>query len=82
MQKGWAKWQLILAVAVVAGGFSLLFGVQKKTASNFTLSVARTFVSLDGSPDDDDGIFNGIFTIYCRLYHCTIHWPWAWRCNL
>src|SRR5262245_786557 len=35
--------------------------VKKKTA-DLTINTARTFASLDGSADDDDGIVNGIFT--------------------
>src|SRR5262249_34886215 len=33
----------------------------KKKAADLTITTARTFASLDGSADDDDGLVNGVF---------------------
>ncbi len=57
-------WILIL---LLAAGFFLLREKRSNAATDLTISTARTFASLDGSADDDDGLVNGVFTKNANL---------------
>ena len=62
LKRNRATWVLILLLAT---GFFLLreFRGNAATSASQTISVPRTFASLDGSAgEDDDGVVNGVFT--------------------
>ena len=62
LKRNRGTWILILLLAT---GFFLLREKRSNaaTAADQTISVARTFASLDGSAgEDDDGVVNGVFT--------------------
>ena len=61
-------WQLGLPVGVLALLFLLLSGRQTRAVGDMTISSVRTFDSLDGSADDDDGVKDGTFTKNAGLF--------------
>jgi hypothetical protein len=56
-------------ILLLATGFFLLRERRSSAVTNtdLTITTARTFASLDGSIDDDDGVVNGIFTKNANL---------------
>src|SRR5580765_3346009 len=56
-----------LMILVLAGLFILLHEKRGMAAGDLTISTPRTFASLDGSADDDDGLVNGVFTKNANL---------------
>jgi hypothetical protein len=66
LKRNRGTWILILLLAT---GFFLLRERRSSAVTNtdLTITTARTFASLDGSIDDDDGLANGVFTKNANL---------------
>ena len=58
---------LSILILLSAAALLLLRGNQGLAAGDMTINTARTFASLDGSADDDDGLVNGVFTKNANL---------------
>jgi hypothetical protein len=56
-------WRLGFPVGVLVLLLALLSGRQTRAAGDVTINSPTTFASLDGSPDDADGIVDGVFTV-------------------
>src|SRR6185295_16417872 len=64
LKRNRGTWILIL---LLAAGFFLLREKKTLAAGDLTISTVKTFASLDGSADDDDGLVNGVFTKNANL---------------